>query len=48
MKLFINNIFVLFFLFVCCGGLFAQTDSLKYNIDETSDSPLFLRLEAFV
>jgi cell surface protein SprA len=42
MKLFINNIFILLFLFVCCGGLFAQTDDLKYNIDENSDSPLFL------
>ena len=42
MKLFINKIFFVLFVLLCCNVGFAQTDSLKYNIEENSDSPLFL------
>ena len=42
MKLYINKIFFVLFVFICCNVSLAQTDSLKYNIDENSDSPLFL------
>lgn len=42
MKLHINKIFLLLFALMCCNISFAQTDSLRYNIEENSDSPLFL------